>query len=276
MRLLVLHHDNFNPDSRQKHFIHFLGAVWRAQGVEVIHHAGSRGLPPADIVLLHVDLSIVPMRFAKAVQAYPRVWNAGCLDIRKRSLPERGLVIGRLSEHQGPVIVKTDLNCGARPELRARRGLSWSSNLLERLRLRRISRSPSLKKFEYPIYDDVSAVPSAVWDDPMLVVEKFLPERDGDAYVVRWAYFCGSSAVACTTRAPNRVVRWAGGGLHEVVPVPPEILEYRRRIGLDYGKIDFVINGGRPLVLDVNKTIGGPDFEVTDQWITRELATGLV
>ena len=38
------------------------------------------------------------------------------------------------------------------------------------------------------------------------------------------------------------------------VDVPDEIRAFRRRLGFDYGKFDFVINEGRPVLLDVNRT----------------------
>src|SRR5437588_9071793 len=36
----------------------------------------------------------------------------------------------------------------------------------------------------------------------------------------------------------------------------PEVFEVRRRLKLDYGKIDYVMYGSTPIVLDVNKTMG--------------------
>ena len=36
--------------------------------------------------------------------------------------------------------------------------------------------------------------------------------------------------------------------------VPDEVREHRHALNLDYGKIDYVMHDGRPVVLDANKT----------------------
>jgi glutathione synthase/RimK-type ligase-like ATP-grasp enzyme len=36
--------------------------------------------------------------------------------------------------------------------------------------------------------------------------------------------------------------------------VPDEVHEFRRKIGMDFGKIDFVVREGRAVILDVNPT----------------------
>jgi hypothetical protein len=59
------------------------------------------------------------------------------------------------------------------------------------------------------------------------------------------------------------------------MPVPPAIAEYRKRVGLDYGKIDYVEREGRQYVLDVNKTIGGAGEAEAGTPLTRFLAEGL-
>jgi hypothetical protein len=38
------------------------------------------------------------------------------------------------------------------------------------------------------------------------------------------------------------------------VPVSEEILEVRRRLGFDYGKIDYVVHEGQVVLIDVNTT----------------------
>jgi hypothetical protein len=41
---------------------------------------------------------------------------------------------------------------------------------------------------------------------------------------------------------------------HDTEPPPREIVAWRDRLGLDYGKMDYVIHEGRPYLLDVNTT----------------------
>jgi len=40
------------------------------------------------------------------------------------------------------------------------------------------------------------------------------------------------------------------------IEVHPEIEKMRRELGFDYGKFDYVIHDGQPLLLDINKTTG--------------------
>lgn len=272
MRLLVLHHDRANLGRQSTHYIFALGRLLQRQGVEVVHHSGLVNLPGADVVLLHVDLSVVPDRFVRAVRDHPRVWNRNCLDIRKRCLPDRNLVVAKGADHRGPVIVKTDLNCGGGPERDFFRRLKWTWDLRE-LRLGfRASRGPEGKT--YPIYQDMASVPEHVWKDASRVVEKFVPEREGDAYVARWAYFFGDNETAFRSTSRDPVVRWQEGQSETLLPVPVAISDYRRRIGLDYGKIDYVEHEGRQCVLDVNKTIGGSSSDESESELSRFLTRG--
>jgi hypothetical protein len=55
------------------------------------------------------------------------------------------------------------------------------------------------------------------------------------------------------------------------------IIEWRRRLKLDYGKLDYVMVGGEVIVLDVNKTTGAsrPADDEGAQRFRRYLAEGL-
>jgi D-alanine-D-alanine ligase-like ATP-grasp enzyme len=50
------------------------------------------------------------------------------------------------------------------------------------------------------------------------------------------------------------VVKAASAGPREHAEVPEPIVAARRRLGLDYAKLDFVIHDGEPVLLDVNRT----------------------
>ena len=77
----------------------------------------------------------------------------------------------------------------------------------------------------------------------------FVPGR----FVLRQYYFLGeehflgiqtSGAAIIHTGTPSSLEEWA----------PPEkLLDLRRRLGLDYGRIDFVLVDGKPFVLSVNR-----------------------
>jgi hypothetical protein len=81
-----------------------------------------RKLAPADILLIHVDLSVVPDEYLEFASRYPIALNKAAKDIRK-SLISLNLVRAGDS-YSGKVIVKTDLNYGGSPERIMRRNPS--------------------------------------------------------------------------------------------------------------------------------------------------------
>jgi hypothetical protein len=130
MKLVVLHHDRTDAPRQRGYLIHSITPHLRRRGVEVLHHAGTHGVPDADAVLVHVDLSVVPERFRHAAERCPCALNSRILDIRKQALAGRGdLVVHAPDERSGPVLVKTDLNYAGWPEREVRRaglrGLPW-------------------------------------------------------------------------------------------------------------------------------------------------------
>jgi hypothetical protein len=178
MRLLILQHEKADLGRRDHHYIHSFCEVWRSRGVEIIHRAGWRNLPAADLVILHVDTSVVPEGFERALGEYPRVWNRRCTDIRKRSLPERGLVIAGPEEYDGPVIVKTDFNSAAVPELRLFRRRGWWANPAEQWRLWRNSRKASEQR-DYAVYAEPGEVPAGCGEIPPRWWRNFCPSGKG-------------------------------------------------------------------------------------------------
>ncbi len=77
----------------------------------------------------------------------------------------------------------------------------------------------------------------------------------------------------------------AGGGpflkraacepVDEGLPVPDEVLALRRELGLDYGKIDYVIHDGQVVILDVNRTPAQPGTPEATARAVGDLADGI-
>lgn len=279
MKLVVLHHDRTDAPRQRGYLIHSITPHLRKRGIEVLHHVGTQHVPIADAAMLHVDLSQVPERFRQAADRFPRGLNSRILDIRKRALTGRGDMVVRSPDPQsGPVLVKTDLNFAGWPEREVRRaglrGLPWR----EKWALWRAPWGGS-KAWAYTIYDSAAEVPPAVWRNRGLVVERFLPEQEDDLFVLRWAFFLGSAVVGLKGLSREPVVR-AGNTVRDPErqhELPRALLDYRASIGLDYGKIDYVMRDGLPVVLDVNKTIGGSERDEGEliQTLCAELANGL-
>jgi len=113
---------------------------------------------------------------------------------------------------------------------------------------------------DYRIVEHLSRVPSEVFSRPDLVVEKFLPERDGEFYCTRAYLFLGDGENCQMTVSRNPVV--SVGNCERLVEceIHPRVIEWRRQLGFDYGKFDYVIHDGEAILLDANKTTGSGDL----------------
>ncbi|MES2980948.1 MAG: hypothetical protein V4727_01435 [Verrucomicrobiota bacterium] len=162
----------------------------------------------------------------------------------------------------GQVIIKSTLNCFGTPERnsyrpgffeRRRRELAESSWRLARM----------LPEKEYPVLKDISAVPGWVWKRDDLIVERFMPEREGDLYSIRGWLFFGDRGYTYRLFSKSPVVKVATTIHYEILDhVPPELELLRKTHGYDFGKFDYVEVDGRPVVIDMNKTpttIAKPD-----------------
>ena len=181
--------------------------------------------------------------------------NGSVRDISKRHVSNQ--LVDPATGCEGPVIVKTNEKCfGARHAVR--KG-TWRSDawwLYARLVEFAFPLRRSMRRLHaYPIYDDFRQVPRKVWRDRKLVVERFLPERDGGFYCLRTWVFLGTREKVSLSRSPEPVVKRANIVTSEfTVEVSEEIRAARRRLGFDYSKFDFVLHEGKPVLLDTNST----------------------
>jgi len=243
-KIVILTHE-FDDFSRRDYLLNRLSQHWRHFGHDVSVVAGSKRLPDADIAILHVDLSVVPDTYLRALEKYPRVLNGRVADIRKRAISRN--LLSQRHRWNGAVVVKTDLNHAGIPErLMARRsGAAGASN------------APCPGDEPYSILSSIRAVNRQVWVDPTKVVERFLPERDHRGYWLRAWVFLGN-AERCTrylSRTP--IVKGSAILDREPVEVPKALRAERRRLGFDYGKFDFVLHEGKPVLFDANRTPAG-------------------
>jgi len=273
MRLVIIHHDYTDLQNQESHFIYALIPHWEQRGIEVRHCLGTHKLPEGDAALLHVDLSVVPDRFLRAACHYPLALNFRISDIRKSSLPGRDHALISPFDFNGAVVVKTELNHGGIPENNFFQKRSFRLAPSEVWYLFRNSQLPN--PLAYHVYDSAAKVSKKIWEDRRYMVEKFLPEREKGLYVLRYAYFFGKTKMGYRIIGDQSILRWSNRLFEEFCPIPPEVCAYRERMGLDYGKIDFVLHEGSPVILDVNKTIGGPASSLTDTPLAQALAAGL-
>jgi hypothetical protein len=234
----------------------------RGHSVEVLHGVGEH--PPLDVLIPHVDLTFRPPEYERFLARYDRVLNLGVRDISKRALGGRVLRPG--DDFDGPVILKTDLNSGGAPELWIVPGQRLRSNFLRSLRRLPFARrwieaafwrwTPYVSSRTYRVYASLREVPPQVFRNPHLVVQPFEPEEQDGLYALRKWTFLGDAETCTRSLSRDPVIKASNRlpGRGETVPVPDEVRDFRRRLCMDFGKIDFVVREGRPVVLDVNPT----------------------
>ena len=207
----------------------------------------------ADVGIVHVDSTVVPAHcLPNNPHARPLV-NGGILDISKTRISRQRVLRG--DDWAGPVIVKTNDNAHGGPEFRTLG--RWS---LPRLCRRLTKRLPwqwvgCLPRAHYPVLDRQTDVPGWVWRRPELIVERFLPERDGTDYVLRSWLFFGEQGYSVKLVGPHPIVKAGNICRHEYLhEVPDSIRAARLSLGVDFGKFDYVLVDGEAVLLDVNKT----------------------
>ena len=257
-RIAILMHEADDEQTLAAFLITELAEHWREDGHQVEFLFGTKRFVPADLIFVHVDLSVVPDNYLAFAGRYPIAVNGCVKDIRK-SIYSQGLLESG-DAWDGPVIVKSNRNFAGAPE-RARSGFLGKVRqqlLHEMNRLNLALLIPSLRTpLDYRVYPHLREVPSLYFYHPGLIVQKFMPEMEGGMYCVRLMSFLGDRVTCTRLRGKHPIVN---GKTTEVVDheieLHPEMLAMRDRLKFDYGKFDYVVVDGRAILLDANKTVG--------------------
>ena len=251
-RIAILVHARDSRVRERPYQIWALADVWRSWGIDVIVQRGPARSAAADVVVNHVDLTVVPEEYLRHMSRYPVAINGMCVDISKRVVSRN--LLASPDGWDGPVIVKTDRNYGGEPE-RSLRGRS--AGVFHRLRMK-LSRHPwrlrQLSTHDYLVLESASAVPDDVWRNPHFVVERFLPEREGDLYALRTLTVFGGRWTSRRTVSASPVIKSGNAIRVEDVEPHADAFAAARRLHLDRGKIDYVIHRDRAIVFDANRT----------------------
>lgn len=273
-RILILVHRDGGLDE-SSYFLRAMAEVWRERGHAVVEQRGPGPEADADIAFLHVDLTRVPEDHAAFVRRFPRTVNAATVDISKRAV-SRSLV-RRGDAYDGPVIIKTDANCGGLKE----GVLSRRSPVRRTLRSARNRLPWSLRTRmdieDYRVCPSPRAVPALVWLNRALVVERFLPEMRGELYCLRTWVFLGDRETSSVCFARSPVVKsHTIIGREALDGVPDELRRMRQELGFEFGKFDYAVVDGRVVLYDANRTPTLGDFP-PEQYLprVRHLADGL-
>lgn len=244
--------------------VSLMAQVWERDGVKVQWLRGpreGRRAVESQVLIPHIDLSYYPDAYWEVVEAHPCAINRHVRDIRKRAYST--LLVGRGDAWDGPVIVKTDANSGGYseekcqgPEPRRAPGkwAQWWERWRHSERTERWLLGGARRLNHYHVFESWRRVPRGVWKNPLLVVERFVPERLEQGYAVRMTTCLGDKVQSRLMVSPYPVVKSRDATLKEFIATPPEALEWRRRLRVDYAKLDWVVHEGRPVLLDVNIT----------------------
>ena len=270
-RIAVLFHEGDRHTNLSGYIVDHLAGFWREDGHEVTYVFGTRRFVPADVLFVHVNLSVVPDDYLAFAARYPVVVNGRIRDIRKSVISEN--LLRRGDTWTGPVIVKSDLNFAGSPEIVLRRGwLQRKSLTWRRLHLvgRTLAgRTPTFGSWQdYLIFDTLDGVPEKFFTDPKVVVEKFLPEIEDGLYRLRMYQFLGHRS-SCTRLASPSPLMKAETSVHvEQIEPHPDVLLWREKLTMDYGKLDYLEHDGQVVLIDVNKTTGA-STHIADEELRR-------
>jgi hypothetical protein len=199
-----------------------------------------------DVAIMHVDATMVSPEYIAMGDGFACAVNFATPDISKRKVSESLLAKG--DDWDGRVIVKSNLNYGGAKEVH--------HNRVARLRGARPPHPDARETPGYHVLESIAAVSDEIWNDDARVVERFLPEPDPQGYALRIWKFLGDSETCMRHVAAEPIVKGRNTIAIHPVPVSPELRDRRRRLGLDYGKFDYVVHDGKVVLLDVNRTPG--------------------
>lgn len=248
-RIVILTHE-FDAFEETAYYMGGLARLWRERGIEVIVQSGLGPKLEADLLVLHVDLTIVPQEYLAYARQYPVVLNGGTVDISKRHI-SRQLVM-RESNYEGPVVVKSDLNCNGARETHFARQTAPVRRLAGRV-LQKLSGKK--RRADYEVFASARDVPASIWSDESLIVERFTPERVGEEYVARTYHFLGDREI-CNALYSREAIMRPGNILRREpeADVPAGLRHRRAELGFDFGKFDYVVVDGEVIVFDANRT----------------------
>jgi hypothetical protein len=276
LRIAIITHeiDEFQDSS---YLLRHLSKRWEQQGIKTTIVKGvNQELPAADLAILHTDITAVGEDYIRVINHYPLVINGAVTDISKTAFSD--LIVEKRDTYSGKVIVKTNANFGG---MRERKEKFQKGDMESTIEIQRPWRRVEWMT-EYPVFNSTSDVPNGVWRNDRLVVEKFLPEQNSQGeYLLKMWVFLGDQGIYYQAVSPDPVIKSHNLIRREfldVNDVPESIRQVRANLGFDYGKFDFAIHQGEPVLYDVNRTPGGPKNSInrdTTERSYRTLSEGL-
>lgn len=262
----------------QNYAVNKLLPFWRSEGIDTFFIFGTKTVIPADLAILHVNLSVVPDEYLEYARDYPYTLNGKVKDIRKSLFSSH--IVRPGDGYHGKVIVKSDLNYAGRPERRASRSLALWGRLVEKFsppdpadrKQQPLFNSP----LDYTIFERPDLVPPDWFERTDIVIEKFLPEMQQGYYCIRNYYFLGDRGICVMKLGIHPIVNSSTTTIIERVMIHPKIVSLRETYHFDYGKFDYTMHDNIPVLFDMNKTPGSAHSSCpVDPRLHREWAAGI-
>jgi hypothetical protein len=233
-----------------QYLISHLSEIWTKEHGHRVTFGPVRTLE-ADLGIIHVDRTRVPSEVLPENPAGRPLLNGSVLDISKRRFCRS--LLGHDSSYTGPVIIKTDANCFGGPEIQEISLFRKFRRFTTRCLPWQLTRELPLNT--YPVLNRPSEVPEWVWGREDLIVDRLLPEREGDEYVLRIWIFFGDREYGAKIFGPSPVIKVGTMTRYEYIDtVPDELRAVRAELGMDFGKFDYAMVDGKAVLYDVNKT----------------------
>jgi hypothetical protein len=89
-----------------------------------------------------------------------------------------------------------------------------------------------------------------------VIVEKFRPEIENDLYHIRMYQMLGNHSICRRLASHDPLVKFSNSVEVETIEPHPVVKIWQKEFNIDYGKFDYVVVDGEPILLDVNKTTG--------------------
>ncbi len=287
--IAILFHEATTPNRMRRYRIWHLAQVWKEWGIDVQLLLGANDPIDADVLIPQIDLSVLPRAYRFLQDSKSIVLNRNVLDISKSSFSRN--LLSMQDEYDGSVIIKTNANSGGKPEnlvvhtlpprsrkiFLARQAMRLLIQFARTGSIQRLAYTRTLKSGNYPIYPSKRQVPRSVFKNRNLVVEKFLPEKNGAFYYSRSYSFLGNEGLAVRLKSEYPVVKGPVVTGSEFISVDESIVAAQKALGFDYGKFDYVVHNGEAVLLDINPTpfLGTAYSREVQHRMVAQLAKGI-
>jgi hypothetical protein len=287
--IAIVFHRTADAARMRRYRLWHCAEIWTRAGFDVRLVSGPHVPPGMDLVIPHVDLSVLPGAYRAILDAPGHVLNRRITDIRRRAFSQN--LVTPDDGYEGPVIVKTNNNCGSHPERAVlhgqplfvrlaavlRSGIGSAARMVAARSTHAFAYATALPTRAYAVLPSKRHVPRGTFQNPHLVVERFLPETDGRHFFLRSYTFLGNEGVAVRSRSLDPVVVGRSGADLEFVPVDERVEEARRAMGFEFGKIDYLMHDGEAVIIDLNTTptFGAVYTPGAKARICAQLATGI-